>query len=75
MSLVLLRAVIADAGKSGLGKLYFEPGWGAAWEPIAARLAKAVEQSRLRGPPIRGHSPLSVHYHRSARDERAQSRK
>jgi AcrR family transcriptional regulator len=46
--LALRRAVIAEAGKSDLGKLYFEPGRRAALEPVAARLAKAMEQGRLR---------------------------
>jgi AcrR family transcriptional regulator len=46
--LALRRAVIAEAGKSDLGKLYFEQGWGAAWDSVAARLAKAMERGRLR---------------------------
>lgn len=46
--LALRRAVIAKAGKSDVGKLYFEQGWGAAWDSVAARLAKAMEQRRLR---------------------------
>lgn len=46
--LALRRAVIAEAGKSDLGKLYFERWQGAAWRPLAARLAEAMEQGRLR---------------------------
>jgi AefR-like transcriptional repressor, C-terminal domain len=45
--LALRRAVIAEAGKSDLRKLYFERR-GAALEPIAARLARAMAQGRLR---------------------------
>jgi AcrR family transcriptional regulator len=46
--LALRRAVIAEAGKSDLGKLYFEEGRKAALEPVAARLAMAMEDGRLR---------------------------
>jgi AcrR family transcriptional regulator len=46
--LALRRAVIAEAGKSDLGKLYFEEGCRAACEPLAARFAEAMEQGRLR---------------------------
>lgn len=46
--LALRRAVIAEAGRSDLGKLYFEQGRRAALEPVADRLAKAMKQRRLR---------------------------
>jgi AcrR family transcriptional regulator len=46
--LALRRAVIAEAGKSDLGKLYFEQGRRAALEPVAARLERAMGEGRLR---------------------------
>lgn len=46
--LALRRAVIAEVGKSDLGKLYFDQGWGLAWELVAGRMARAMEQGRLR---------------------------
>lgn len=46
--LALCRAVIAEAGKSKLGKVYFEHGSRAAWDSVAAHLAKAMQQGRLR---------------------------
>lgn len=46
--LALHRAVIAEGGRSDLGKLYFELGHRAAWAPLAACLAEAMEQGRLR---------------------------
>lgn len=47
--LALRRAVIAEAGKSDLGQQYFQAGRRSALESVAARLAKAIEQGRLRG--------------------------
>ena len=44
----LRRAVLAEAGRSDLGKLCFEHGRRTALEPVAARLAKAMAQGRLR---------------------------
>lgn len=46
--LALRRAVIAEAGKSDLGKVYFEQVRRAALEPLAGRLAKAMRLGRLR---------------------------
>jgi AcrR family transcriptional regulator len=46
--LALRRAVIAEAGKSALGKRYFEQGRRAALERLTARLAKAMGEGRLR---------------------------
>jgi len=46
--LALRRAVIAEAGKSDLGKLYFEQGRRAALAPLTMRLAEAMEQGELR---------------------------
>jgi AcrR family transcriptional regulator len=46
--LALRRAVIAEAGKSEFGKFYFEQGRRSALAPVAVRLAKAMEQGRLR---------------------------
>ena len=46
--LAMRRIVIAEAGKSEIGKLYFEWGQKAGWKLVADRLAKAMEQAKLR---------------------------
>lgn len=46
--IALRRAVIAEAGKSDLGKIFFEHGRRTALEPVAALLGRAMQQGRLR---------------------------